>query len=82
VSYTDDRVVALFEQYVDTNAPDVEEEATISPEGIMELCAAANMPMEGVRPLLLAWACRSKKMGNIDKSEWMSGMKTYRSVSY
>ena len=48
----------------------------------MELCAAANMPMEGVRPLLLAWACQSKKMGNIYKSEWVSGMGIYRSALY
>ncbi|KAF8321533.1 DUF298-domain-containing protein [Clavulina sp. PMI_390] len=44
----------------------------------MRLCEAADMPMEGVRPVLLAWVCKARKMGNVYKSEWMNGMGLYR----
>lgn len=63
---------------MDANAPDADEEPTISPEGLMELCEAADMPMEGPRPLLLAWVCQARKMGNIYKGEWLTGMQKYR----
>ncbi|EJD46076.1 hypothetical protein AURDEDRAFT_18641, partial [Auricularia subglabra TFB-10046 SS5] len=60
------RAAALF-------AAHSEDGAAIGPEGLMALCDAVGLPMEGRGPLLLAWQLDAKVMGSFSKDEWLRG---------
>jgi DCN1-like protein 4/5 len=72
-SYSDDRVVALFDQYADTDDVNV-----ILGEGLEKLCSDGDIPMEGARPLLLAWYLNCKTMGTITRQEWTQGLQALK----
>ncbi|KAF9518220.1 hypothetical protein BS47DRAFT_1276184, partial [Hydnum rufescens UP504] len=71
--FSESSLIAFFSKYADEEASLDGEPQTISPEGIMSLCEDAGISLEGVRPILLAWVCKAKKMANIDREEWISG---------
>ncbi|KAL0577369.1 hypothetical protein V5O48_004621 [Marasmius crinis-equi] len=66
--YTPDKALTLFNQYADETDPEV-----IGPEGLERLCNDADISMEGVLPLLLAWQLSAKEMGKFSKDEWVKG---------
>ncbi|KAF9072867.1 Cullin binding-domain-containing protein, partial [Rhodocollybia butyracea] len=66
--YTSARALALFEKYVDAD-----DSTAIGPVGLENLCADANIPMEGAMPLILAWQLGAKEMGRFTKDEWVEG---------
>ena len=59
----------LFSEYAD---PD--QDSVMGAEGMERLCTDAKIPMEGPRPLLLAWLLNAKEMGTISKDEWTKGL--------
>lgn len=67
--YSPARVTALFATYADEEDP-----ATIGPEGFERLCNDADIPLEGAKPLMLAWLLKASEMAKISKSEWEAGM--------
>ncbi|KZV99095.1 hypothetical protein EXIGLDRAFT_640837, partial [Exidia glandulosa HHB12029] len=69
--YDPARAMGLFAQYTDPDSP--RDAPVIGPEGLEQLCTAANIPMEGTQPLLLAWQLDAKVMGRISKDEWLKG---------
>lgn len=73
-------MAAFFDEYVDGDTLDTKEydEPSISPEGLMRLCEDAEMPLDGVRPVLLAWICECTKLMHISKSEFTRGMTEYQ----
>jgi len=70
------RPEALFTEYADPEQEDV-----IGAEGMERLCADANIPMEGARPLLLAWQLNAKEMGAFSKDEWSKGLDELKIVN-
>lgn len=65
----------LFNEYADP-----EQENVMGTEGMERLCVDANIPMEGARPLLLAWQLNAKEMGTLTKDEWSKGMEDLKCV--
>lgn len=53
---------------MDADDPDV-----IGPQGFENLCEAANIPLDGAQPLVLAWQLGAKEMGKFTKDEWLKG---------
>lgn len=74
--YTPERALNLFKKYADQADPD-----TIGPGGLEALCGDAEIPMEGVLPLLLAWQLNAKDLGTFTKDEWMKGTGNLRTAS-
>jgi hypothetical protein len=73
--YSSQRAEELFKTYADSDDPN-----EIGPEGFEQLCNDANMPMDGARPIILAWQFGAKEMAKISKEEWTSGTSTLRCV--
>ncbi|GJE87934.1 defective in cullin neddylation 1 (DCN1)-like protein [Phanerochaete sordida] len=67
--YTPARATALFTAYADPEDP-----STIGPEGFERLCNDADIPLEGAKPLILAWLLKAAEMAKISKAEWETGM--------
>ncbi|EKM55958.1 uncharacterized protein PHACADRAFT_256933 [Phanerochaete carnosa HHB-10118-sp] len=67
--YTPSRATALFTAYADE-----EDSTTIGPEGFERLCNDADIPLEGAKPLILAWLLRAAEMAKVSKTEWEAGM--------
>ena len=63
----------LFQQYADKDDRNV-----IGPEGFERLCTDAEIPMDGVAPLLLAWQLGSTELAKIKKTEWDKGTEELR----
>ncbi|THH09991.1 hypothetical protein EW145_g1630 [Phellinidium pouzarii] len=59
----------LFDAYADPKELD-----TMGADGLVRLCADANIPMEGTRPLLLAWQLDAKELATFSKEEWTKGL--------
>lgn len=74
--YTPSRATALFTAYADE-----EDSTTIGPEGFERLCNDADTPLEGAKPLILAWLLRAAEMAKISKTEWEAGMAELQCVS-
>lgn len=71
------RPEVLFTEYADP-----EQENVIGAEGLERLCTDGNIPMEGARPLLLAWQLSAKEMGTFTKDEWSKGLDELKCVSF
>jgi DCN1-like protein 4/5 len=63
----------LFSQFADEDASDV-----IGAEGFERLCKEAQVPLDGVLPLLLSWQFGSHEIAKISKQEWMEGTAALR----
>ncbi|KAG8996938.1 hypothetical protein FRB93_000608 [Tulasnella sp. JGI-2019a] len=63
--YTFERLNRTFELYADPEDPKI-----MSIEGLQRLFEDAEINMEGVVPLLLAWTCKSEEFGVITLDEW------------
>jgi hypothetical protein len=74
-SYSSTRVQALFNTYQDKDDP-----GNIGAENFGQLCADANIPMEGAMPLILFWQLGSAEFGNIKREEWTKGMELLKWV--
>jgi len=66
------------------NGDDVEPgaEPKISPDGVMLICQDANISLEGVQPIILAWICNCKAMASIKEKEWREGMEALQWVTF
>jgi len=71
--YTPQRALTLFAIYADSDDVNV-----IGPEGFEKLCADADMPLDGPRPIIFAWQTGAKDMAKITKDEWVSGTSTLK----
>ncbi|KAI3610803.1 dcn1-like protein 4 [Moniliophthora roreri] len=71
--YTPANALTLFNKYADASEPDV-----IGPEGLETLCKDADISMEGVQPMILAWQMHAKEMGKFTKDEWVKGTTTLK----
>ncbi|KAG8873606.1 hypothetical protein FRB97_006621 [Tulasnella sp. 331] len=63
--YTLTRLNETFAHYADPN-----NQKMMSTEGLQRLFEDAEISMEGVVPLLLAWTCKSEEFGVITLDEW------------
>ncbi|KAI5119089.1 hypothetical protein M0805_004862 [Coniferiporia weirii] len=59
----------LFDAYADPEEPDI-----MNAEGLERLYSAADVPMDGARPLLLAWQLDAKELGSFAREDWMKGL--------
>jgi len=71
--YSEQRADALFSQFTDEDSPDV-----IGAEGFEQLCNQAQVPLDGVLPLLLSWQLDSHEMLKISREEWMKATAALR----
>lgn len=69
-AYSVARVRALFETYRDSDDPNV-----IGPGGFQQLCTDADISLEGVLPLVLAWQLDAKEMAKFTEKEWLEGFR-------
>jgi DCN1-like protein 4/5 len=65
----------LFKNYADKENPD-----TIGAQNFGQLCADANIPMDGALPLLLFWQLGAQELGIISKEEWTKTMDELKRV--
>ncbi|KZV70637.1 DUF298-domain-containing protein [Peniophora sp. CONT] len=56
----------LFAEYADADDPN-----TIDPDGLANLCTAAQISMEGAMPLLLSWQMDETEMMKLTKEHWI-----------
>lgn len=59
----------LFDLYAEASDPQ-----TMTAEGFERLCGDADIPMDGARPLLLAWQLNAKELGSFSRDEWTKGL--------
>lgn len=71
--YTPQRSLSLFQSYADSDNPNV-----IGPESFETLCSAANIPLDGSLPLILAWQMQAKEMAKISKDEWVKATESLK----
>ncbi|EEB97177.1 hypothetical protein MPER_03555, partial [Moniliophthora perniciosa FA553] len=69
--YTPANALTLFNKYADASEPEV-----IGPAGLEILCKDADISMEGVQPMILAWQIYAKEMGRFTRDEWVKGTTT------
>lgn len=75
-TYTPQHALELFNTYTEKD-----DETVIATEGFEKLCTDANIPFDGVLPLILAWQMEAKEMGRITKDEWVKGTSSLRYVT-
>lgn len=75
--YTPQRSLSLFQSYADKDNPNV-----IGPESFETLCTAANIPLDGSLPLILAWQMQAKEMAKISKDEWVKATESLKRVFF
>ena len=63
----------LFMEYADEDDP-----SFIGAEGMEKLCNDAHIPLEGPRPLLLAWLLEASELGRLTKQEWSKGLESLK----
>ncbi|KAH7285511.1 hypothetical protein KP509_33G031400 [Ceratopteris richardii] len=68
-----ERIDTLFGQYADKN-----EELTIGPEGIEQLCRDLGVEPTDIKILLLAWKLQAARQGYFSLEEWRRGLKAMR----
>jgi len=73
--YTPQRSLSVFQSYADNDNPNV-----IGPESFETLCTAANIPLDGSLPLILAWQMQAKEMAKISKDEWVKATESLKRV--
>ena len=66
--YAPSRAAVLFNTYADAD-----DSSVIGAEGFERLCEDAELPLEGVEPLLLAWQLGTSEMARITRAEWDKG---------
>jgi hypothetical protein len=71
--YTPQRSLSLFQSHADNDNPNV-----IGPESFETLCTAANIPLDGSLPLILAWQMQAKEMAKISKDEWVKATESLK----
>ncbi|KAF9553816.1 DUF298-domain-containing protein [Agrocybe pediades] len=69
--YSAQGALQLFEKYADNDDTNV-----IGPDGFVQLCTDAGMPMEGALPIIFEWQLNAKEMAKISKEEWVAGTTT------
>ncbi|PAV23305.1 hypothetical protein PNOK_0037300 [Pyrrhoderma noxium] len=60
-----ERITDFYIPYMDADNPQV-----MGAEGFERLCSDAGIPMDGSRPLLLAWQLGAKELGTFTLEEW------------
>jgi len=60
------KLEAFYKTYADPDNPN-----SIDGEGLEKLFSAANIPMDGIGPLVLPFNVKAKSMGKLDKAEFM-----------
>jgi hypothetical protein len=72
------RAAELFQSYRDHDVTDTE---LIGPEGLEKVCLEAQLDMEGVKPVILAWVFGGTEMARFLKSEWTDGASKWQYVA-
>ena len=60
-----ERITDFYIPYMDADNPQV-----MGAEGFERLCSDAGIPMDGSRPLLLAWQLGARELGTFTLEEW------------
>eukprot|EP00249_Psilotum_nudum_P017696 c26446_g1_i2 orf=240-917(+) len=68
-----ERIDLLFGQYADKN-----EDSTMGPEGVEQLCHDLGVEPTDIRVLLLAWKLQAARQGYFSLEEWRKGLKAMR----